>query len=104
MPQDIYGVDSESATIEDVLESCAQDATQAQPQTEVDYLQQRVGELIENMQQKLEEIAELQKQVQDLTVSQQEFRRILLDLQSKDLTQNIKDAVIEVYQSLTPKQ
>ncbi|WP_434686571.1 GAF domain-containing protein [Pseudanabaena minima] len=104
MPQDIYGVDLESTTLEDVLESCVQDPTQVQPQTKVDYLQQRVGELIESMQQKLDEIAELQKQVQELTASQQEFRRILLDLQSENLTQNIKDAVIEMYRSLTSNQ
>jgi prefoldin subunit 5 len=64
-------------------------------------LQQRVGELIESMQQKLDEIADLQQQVQELTASQREFRQILLDLQSENLTQNIKDAVIEMYRSLT---
>jgi hypothetical protein len=100
-PQNIYGVDLESTTLEDVLESCAQDPIQAQPQTKVDYLQQRVGELIESMQQKLDEIADLQQQVQELTASQREFRQILLDLQSENLTQNIKDAVIEMYRSLT---
>ena len=103
-PQNIYGVDLESTTLEDVLESCVQDPIQAQPQTKVDYLQQRVGELIESMQQKLDEIAELQQQVQELTASQQEFRQILLDLQSENLTQNIKDAVIKMYRSLTSDQ
>jgi len=103
-PQDIYGVDLESTTLEDVLESCAQNLIQAQPQTKVDYLQQRVGELIESMQQKLDEIVILQQQVQQLTASQQEFRQILLDLQSENLTQNIKDAVIEMYRSLTTNQ
>ena len=103
-PEDIYGVDLESTTLEDVLESCAQDPVQVQPQTKVDYLQQRVGELIENMQQKLDEIAELQQQVQELTASQQEFRKILLDLQSENLTQNIKEAVVEMYRALTSNQ
>lgn len=103
-PQDIYGVDLESTTLEDVLESCAQDTNQDQPQSKVDYLQQRVGDLIESMQQKLDEIAMLKQQVQELTASQQEFRQRLLDLQSENLTQNIKDAVIEMYRSLTSDQ
>ena len=99
--QDIYGVDLESITIEDVLESCAQGITPDQTQTKVDYLQQRVGELVESMQQKLDEIALLQQQVQELTASQQEFRQILLDLQSEDLTRSIRDTVIKMYRSLS---
>ncbi|GBO54057.1 diguanylate cyclase/phosphodiesterase with PAS/PAC sensor [Pseudanabaena sp. lw0831] len=99
--QDIYGVDLESITIEDVLESCAQEATPDQTQSKVNYLQQRVGELVESMQLKLDEIALLQKQVQELTASQQEFRQILLDLQSENLTQSIRDTVIEMYRSLS---
>ena len=101
VPQDIYGVDLESITLEDVLESCAQDASPDQSWSKADYLQQRVGELIENMQEKLDEIAVLQQQVQELTASQQEFRQILLDLQSENLTQSIRDTVIEMYRSLS---
>jgi hypothetical protein len=100
-PQDIYGVDLESITIEDVLESCAQGITPDQTQTKVDYLQQKVGELVESMQQKLDEIALLQQQVQELTASQQEFRQILLDLQSENLTRSIRDTVIKMYRSLS---
>ena len=99
--QDIYGVDLESITIEDVLESCAQGITPDQTQTKVDYLQQRVGELVESMHQKLDEIALLQQQVKELTSSQQEFRQILLDLQSENLTQNIRDTVIAMYRSFS---
>jgi hypothetical protein len=99
--QDVYGVDLESITIEDVLESCAQGITPDQTQTKVDYLQQRVGELVESMQQKLDEIALLQQQVQELTASQQEFRQILLDLQSENLTRSIRDTVIKMYRSLS---
>jgi GAF domain len=100
-PQDIYGVDLESATLVDVLESCTQAPNSDQPRSRVDYLQQRVSELIEAMQQKLDEIAVLRQQVQELTASQQEFRQILLDLQSEDLTQNIKNTVIKMYRSLS---
>jgi GAF domain len=100
-PQDIYGVDLESITIEDVLESCAQEISSDQAQTKVDYLQQKVGELVESMQQKLDEIALLQQQVQELTASQQEFRQILLDLQSENLTRSIRDTVIKMYRSLS---
>ena len=99
--QDIYGVDLESITIEDVLESCAQGITPDQTQTKVDYLQQRVGELVESMQQKLDEITLLQQQVQELTASQQEFRQILLDLQSENLTKSIRDTVVKMYRSLS---
>jgi hypothetical protein len=100
-PQEAYGVDLESITIEDVLESCAQGITPDQTQTKVDYLQQRVGELVESIQQKLDEIALLQQQVQELTASQQEFRQILLDLQSENLTRSIRDTVIKMYRSLS---
>ena len=100
-PQDIYGVDLESVTLVDVLESCTQDPNSDQPRSKVDYLQQRVGELVESIQQKLDEIAVLQQQVQELTASQQEFRQILLDLQSENLTQNIKNTVIKMYRSLS---
>jgi len=100
-PQEVYGVDLESITIEDVLESCAQGITPDQTQKKIDYLQQRVGELVESMQQKLDEIALLQQQVQELTASQQEFRQILLDLQSENLTRSIRDTVIKMYRSLS---
>ncbi len=97
--QNIYGVDLESSTLEDILENCTQD----QAQSKVEYLHQRVGELVENLQQRLEEIAVLQSQIQELTRSQQEFRQILLDLQSENLTQNIRATVVEMYQSLLSK-
>jgi hypothetical protein len=101
VPQDVYGVDLESVTLVDVLESCTQDPNSDQPRSRVDYLQQRVGELVETMQHKLDEIAILQQQVQELTTSQQEFRQILLNLQSENLTPNIKNTVIEMYRSLS---
>ncbi len=102
-PEDIYGVDLESQTLEDVLESCAPESISYQPQSRVNYLQQRVGELVEAMEQKLDEIGVLQEQVQELTASQQEFRQILLDLQSENLTHSIRDAVIKMYRSLLSK-
>ena len=100
-PENIYGVDLESVTLVDVLESCTQDSNSNQSRSRVDYLQQKVGELVETVEQKLDEIAILQQQVQELTASQQEFRQILLDLQSENLTQSIRDTVIEMYRSLS---
>ena len=86
-PQNIYGVDLESITLEDVLGNCTQDESKDEnnAQSKVIYLQQKVGDLIENMQQKLDEIALLQRQVHELTASQQELRQMLLDLQSENL-------------------
>jgi len=104
--QNAYGIDLESITLEDVLENCAQDENKAEnkaenkDQSKVIYLQQKVGDLIESMEQKLDEIALLQLQVDELTASQQEFRQILLDLQSENSTPKIKDAVIKMYRSL----
>jgi antirestriction protein len=101
--QNIYGVDLESITLEDVLENCNQDQTQSKVESKVEYLQQRVSELVESLQQRLDEIAVLQNQIQELTQSQQEFRQILLDLQSENLSQNIKATIMEMYQSLLSK-
>ncbi|WP_055077295.1 GAF domain-containing protein [Pseudanabaena sp. 'Roaring Creek'] len=101
--QNMSSIDLESITLEDVLESFNQESDNDPFQAKVDYLQKRVGELIESMQQKLEEIESLQCQVKNLTASQQEFRRILLDLQSENLTQNIKDTIIAMYQSFLTK-
>lgn len=70
-------VDVESVTLKDVLESCTQD--------KVEYLQQRVNDLTESLQQKFNEIEVLHEHIQELTESQKEFRRILGDLQSKNL-------------------
>jgi hypothetical protein len=100
-PENIYGVDWESITLVDVLEICIQDSNSNQPRSRVDYLQQKVGELVETMEQKLDEIAILQQQVQELTASQKEFCQILLDLQSENLTQSIRDTIIEMYRSLS---
>lgn len=89
-------VDVESLTLEDVLENINEDKTQ----NKIDYLQQRVQDLTESLQQKLEEVESLQLQLQELTESQRKFRDILLELQSENITQKIKDAVIEMYRSL----
>ena len=80
------GVDVESITLEDVLENLIQDKTQDR----VKFLQQKVNELIASLQQKLDEIATLQSQIQELTKSQKEFKQILLDIQSKNTTSIIK--------------
>ena len=85
-PQIFDGVDVESITLEDVLENLIQDKTQDR----VKFLQQKVNELIASLQQKLDEIATLQSQIQELTKSQKEFKQILLDIQSKNTTSIIK--------------
>ncbi|BBC25315.1 GAF domain-containing protein [Pseudanabaena sp. ABRG5-3] len=89
-------VDVESLTLEDVLE----DIHHEQPQDKVSYLQRRVQELTESLQQKLDEVEMLQEQIQELTESQKKCSEILLALQSENLTKTIKDAVVEVYRSL----
>jgi len=95
-PEEFDGVDVESLTLEDVLEDIHQDSTQ----DKVEYLQQRVQELTESLQQKLDEVEVLQQQIQDLTDSQQKFRQILLDLQSENLSQRIKEVAMQIYRSL----
>ncbi len=91
-PQNTYDIDLESITLEDVLENCTQDKNKDKnkDQSKIIYLQQKVGDLIENMQQKLDEIAVLQLQVQELTASQQELRQMLLDLQPENLNLQAK--------------
>ncbi|PZO35747.1 MAG: hypothetical protein DCF19_23145 [Pseudanabaena frigida] len=98
--QAIDDFDVDSITLEDVLEDFAQDKTQ----NKVDYLQQRISELIESLQQKIDEVAVLQSHIQELTESQKKFRQMLLDLQSEDLNHKIKDTVIEMYRSLSSEQ
>ena len=89
-------VDVESSTLEDILEA----VDQSQNQEKIEYLQQRVQELTESLQQKLDEVETLQTYIQELTESQKKFRQLLLDLQSENLTQTIKETVIETYRSL----
>jgi hypothetical protein len=86
-PQKPYDIDLESVTLEDVLENCTRNKNENEnkDQSKVIYLQQKVGDLIESMEQKLDEIALLQLQVQELTASQQELRQMLLDLQPENL-------------------
>ncbi len=93
---DFDDVDVESLTLEDVLEDIHHNTTQ----DKVEYLQQRVQELTESLQQKLDEVEMLQQQVQELTDSQQRFRQILLDLQSENLSQQIKETAMQIYRSL----
>jgi hypothetical protein len=75
-PQNIDGVDVESITLENVLEASSQDKTL----DKADYLQQKVNELIESLQHKIDEISLLQGQIQELTQSQNELRQMLADL------------------------
>jgi|JFJP01.1.fsa_nt_gi hypothetical protein len=89
-------VDVESSTLEDILEA----VDQSQNQDKIEYLQQRVQELTESLQQKLDEVETLQTHIQDLMKSQKKFRQILLDLQSENLSQTIKETVIKTYRSL----
>ncbi|MBD2177875.1 GAF domain-containing protein [Pseudanabaena sp. FACHB-1998] len=92
--QDNDDVDVDSITLEDVLEDFNKEKVQ--------FLQEKVNELIESLQYKYDEIALLQNQVQELIKSQQEFKKILLELQSEDLTQTIKDAFQKMHQFLYP--
>ena len=98
--QTIDGIDVESITLENVLE----DVTQVKNQDKVEYLQKRVSELVESLQQKIDEIASLQIYIQEITESQKEFHQMLLNLQSENLTQTVKDSIIEMCQSLFSKQ
>lgn len=95
-PEKFDDVDVESLTLEDVLEEVHDNAAQ----DKVEYLQQRVQELTESLQQKLDEVEMLQQQLQELTDSQQKFRQILSDLQSENLPQKIKEVVMQIYWSL----
>ena len=94
--RDFDDVDVESLTLEDVLEDIHHNTTQ----DKVEYLQQRVQELTESLQQKLDEVEMLHQQIQELTNSQQKVRQILLDLQSENLSQKIKETAMQIYRSL----
>lgn len=79
-----YEIDLESQTLEDVLECKSQYSVQSQYQSEsqrkIEYLQQKVSELVEGLQQKLHEISILQYQVQQISEAQQEIRQLLKGL------------------------
>ncbi|MBD2187399.1 GAF domain-containing protein [Pseudanabaena mucicola] len=80
-----YEIDLESQTLEDILENKSQYNVQSQYQGEsqhesqrkIEYLQQKVSELVEGLQQKLHEISILQYQVQQISEAQQEIRQLL---------------------------
>ena len=105
-----YGVDLESITIENILEDSDQGQSQKdlnqsliddQTQLKVNYLQQKVEDMFEDIQGKLAEITSLQQQIQKLSISQQEIRQILLDLQSENLPQHLQNALINMYEALS---
>jgi hypothetical protein len=76
-----YEIDLESQTLEDILESKTQDSVQSQHQSEsqrkIEYLQQKVSELVGSLQLKLQELSILQYQVQQISEAQQEIRQLL---------------------------
>lgn len=85
-----YEVDLESQTLEDILENKSQYSIPSQYQGEsqhkIEYLQQKVSELIEGLQQKLHEISILQHQVQQISEAQQELRQALNSLLPQQLS------------------
>ena len=110
IPEAGYGVDLESITIENILEDSDQGQSQKdlnqsliddQTQLKVNYLQQKVEDMFEDIQGKLAEITSLQQQIQKLSISQQEIRQILLDLQSENLPQHLQNALINMYEALS---
>lgn len=86
------GIDAESATIENIL--------QEQGQTKVEYLQQKISELVTILQERSLEISELRSQVQKLMNAQQEFRQILSDLQVESLTQDVQQSILAMYHAI----
>lgn len=89
--EDTSDIDVDSITLEDVLEDSNIEKVQ--------FLQEKVNELIESLQYKYDEIALLQNQIQEMIKSQQEFKKILQELQSEDLTQTVKEALQKMHQS-----
>ncbi len=109
--RDLTSLESEANTIEDILEECFTDNSQTPQsnqshqshqdlQNNGEYINSKVNYLVDTLQHKLEEIESLKSQVQALNRSQQEFRQILLELQSADLAENIKNTVLDMYRSL----
>ncbi|PZU93523.1 MAG: hypothetical protein DCE90_16230 [Pseudanabaena sp.] len=88
----IEGVDVESATLEDIL----QENSWSQNYSEIAYLRQKISELVDNLQKKTEEIVELKLQIQYLIASQDDLRKMLLDLPSNNLTPNIKQNIKDI--------
>jgi predicted nuclease with TOPRIM domain len=99
--QNFDDLDIDSITLEDILE----DSNYNKIEDKVEFLQQKVNDLFDSLQQKSNEVALLQKHIQELTkkqqASQQAFRQIFLNLQSENLTQTMKDTVVEIYRLLT---
>ena len=102
--QEPYTINLESMTIVDTLENIGngqnEQYSQLQTKAQIDYLQQKVEYLVEDMKQKLEEINCLQQQIKKLSTSQQEFRQVLFELQSENLPKHLQSAVIDMYLSL----
>jgi hypothetical protein len=109
IPEAGYNIDLDSITIENILEDSDQGQSQKdlnqfliddQTQLKVNYLQQKVEDMFEDIQGKLAEITALQQQIQKLSISQQEIRQILLDLQSENLPQHLQNALVNMYEAL----
>lgn len=90
--ENIEGIDAESATLEDIL----QENNWSPNYSEIEYLRQKISELVDNLQRKTEEIAELKLQIQYLKASQDDLRKMLLDLPSNSLAPNIKQNIMDI--------
>ncbi|OIP68771.1 MAG: hypothetical protein AUK48_15200 [Oscillatoriales cyanobacterium CG2_30_44_21] len=82
--ENIEGIDAESATLENIL----QDRSLSQNYSEVEYLRQKISELIDNLQKKTEETVALKLQIKALTASHEELQKKLLALSSQIPTKN----------------
>ncbi len=96
---DNEAIDAESRTEEDILENIAQ-LHNGSAENRVEYLRQKVIILIDDLQQKNCEILTLRSQLQQLVKAQEEFLKILEALQSENLSQSTKNAVIAIYRAL----
>ena len=68
--KDIDSIDAESATLENILE----ENNQSQNYSEIEYLRQKISELMDNLQKKTEQVVELKLQIQHLTASQDDLK------------------------------
>lgn len=95
-------IDAESRTEEDVLENIAQ-LRHGSAENRMEYLQQKVIILIADLQQKNHEILDLRSQLQQLIKAQEEFRQIIVALQSENLSQSAQSAVTAICKALAAK-
>jgi hypothetical protein len=111
IPETDYDLDLEASTIENILEAYEDEDDDDDPaiakllinhdtQIKIDYLQQKVESLLEAIQGKIIEIDLLHQQIKLLSTTQQEFRQILLALQSEPLPTSLQKSILAMYLSL----